>query len=133
MGGDNDGKNWVNNLEITVSGASVGNGNFIFSDFDQVSFNSASVVFDLSEELVGQGDIDWGTCSNGCGDFNLFSASNADSPTGYFANVLATDAGDGDRMALAAFTPTVVSEPSTLALFALGVMGLASRRFKKKS
>ena len=32
-----------------------------------------------------------------------------------------------------AFIPTDVPEPSTLAIFALGLMGLASRRFMKKS
>ena len=32
-----------------------------------------------------------------------------------------------------AYTPTSVPEPSTLAIFALGMIGLASRRFKKQS
>jgi hypothetical protein len=34
--------------------------------------------------------------------------------------------------ALAAGVTTSVPEPSTLAIFALGIMGLASRKFKKK-
>ena len=30
-------------------------------------------------------------------------------------------------------SPTSIPEPSTLAIFALGMMGLVTRRFKKKS
>jgi hypothetical protein len=38
-----------------------------------------------------------------------------------------------DNFAATASSSTAVSAPSTLAIFALGLMGLASRRFKKKS
>jgi hypothetical protein len=38
-----------------------------------------------------------------------------------------------DNFAATASSSTAVSAPSTLAIFALGLMGLASRRFKKKA
>ncbi|MBU2925521.1 PEP-CTERM sorting domain-containing protein [Colwellia sp. C2M11] len=39
----------------------------------------------------------------------------------------------GYQIRLSAPAATTVSEPSTLAIVALGLMGFASRRFKKKS
>jgi hypothetical protein len=51
----------------------------------------------------------------------------------YF-NIVQSLSGSGPLF-ITAFTPTEteVPEPSTLAIFALGMMGLASRRFKKQS
>ena len=41
--------------------------------------------------------------------------------------------GAGNFISIIAASPSAVPEPSTLAIFALGMIGLASRRFKKQS
>jgi len=51
----------------------------------------------------------------------------------HWANVSTNPDGWLNDMAWLAYRPAEVPEPSTLALFALGLMGLASRRFEKKS
>jgi hypothetical protein len=44
-----------------------------------------------------------------------------------------TNSANGQEVALVSFSAVDVSEPSTLAFFALAALGLASRRFKRKS
>lgn len=44
-----------------------------------------------------------------------------------------TNSANGQEVALVSFSTVDVPEPSTFAIFALGMIGLASRRFKRKS
>lgn len=44
-----------------------------------------------------------------------------------------TNSANGQEVALVSFSTVDVPEPSTFAIFALGMMGLAARRFKRKS
>lgn len=60
--------------------------------------------------------------------FNIYYESNGD--WGINISGVSSDLGRGARITL---PTTEVPEPSTLAIFALGLMGLASRRFKKQA
>lgn len=120
------GTNWVHDFELTLNGEGYNNTFFDFDDTFLISLNSL-VFLDLTQELVGQNN--WGTCYTGeCGDFN-FIVQGAISPNGFFEFRTA----NGESLQLTSFTPTQVPEPSTLVVFALGMIGLASGRFKKKS
>jgi len=71
-----------------------------------------------------------GTASNGFvpGGWGGSSSTYTVLPTGEYALTLITSDGS-----IIGRTATDVPEPSTLAIFALGMIGLASRRFKKQS
>jgi sugar lactone lactonase YvrE len=96
---------FVQDFEITITGASSGNGSFNLSDFSEIVFNTGLAPLDLTQELVGQPtDLDpWGTSQPGAtgGDFNLFSSSGAPNGTYYFE----LTANGGDQMLLTSFAP----------------------------
>jgi hypothetical protein len=73
---------------------------------------------------------------SGNGNQNFFyNNGNAAFSEGSFINIEGTQAGNTSNFVMPALrvnTTTQVPEPSTLAIFALGIMGLASRRFKKQ-
>ena len=116
----------VTAIDLTVAGASAGNGTFTTSDFSggMLIFDTGGVTLDLSTEFVGQGG--WGIST---GDFNIFGSGSA--PVGWDVFTLGADGGSGDLMLLTSFAPASVPEPSMLAaLIGLGGLGfvLGQRR-----
>ena len=121
----------VLNLEVTVSGASSGNGIFTTSAFDEIVFSTGGVALDLATELVGQvtDGGPWGQTGllGENGDFNLFSSgTDPAAPTGTFFFELTTNGGLGDDMALTSFRP--VPAPAALSLLGLAGLGAPRRR-----
>jgi hypothetical protein len=79
----------------------------------------------LNDSLVISSDI-----TSSANQYKEFSFSGVD-----FNKVILTSqfrAGVLDNLQFGKSIPSQVPEPSTLAIFALGIMGLASRRFKKQ-
>jgi hypothetical protein len=87
-------------LQVTVSGATSGNGTFDLTDFSSIAWCTNGARLNLCAELVGQPTRDdpWGTPSGGDGgDFNLFAAT-PQAPEGEWYFTLCPDhgqAGDG--------------------------------------
>ena len=94
---------WVNSLNVTVSGASAGNGTFTTTDFGRIVFRSNGFTLNLNAELVGQNG---GLFTGSNGDFNIFRAAGTPTaPTGYTLNVLGAGSGySGDQMQLISFS-----------------------------
>jgi len=107
----------VSALSVTVTGASAGNGTFGLSDFSSLVWNTGGNTLDFSQELLAQGLF----------DFNLFNAVGSGAPTGVAPFVFTTNEGTADSMQLLSMTPQV-PVPATLALLAVGMLGLAARR-----
>lgn len=117
-------------LDITVTGASSGNGHFTKSSFGFVAWQTNGVL-DFTLPLFGQPTQDhpWGTTyDHYSGDFNLFGE--ADAPGGQSAFHLATYGGHGDVMVLTSMKATTVPEPLSVALVLAGlsVVGVSARR-----
>jgi hypothetical protein len=128
----------ITNVVLTVSDASVGNGTFTTSDFDDYFFNW-NTALNLFANLFGQPqDVGgpWGTHEGQPGfveeahDFNLFADFGSGAPDGTFFFELTTAEGDGDSMYLTSFNPIEVQapEPATLLLLGAGVGAAAVRR-----
>jgi hypothetical protein len=126
----------VSNLQLTVAGAAEGgNGTFGLNDFFAISF-SAPNNLDFSQQLIGQTllngclyGLSSGTCSEGnAGDFNLFSAgSTAPNGTNYFLLTTASQ----DNLLITSLAPeAAVPEPTSVALFGVGLLGFAASRRK---
>lgn len=101
---------FVLDLQVTVAGATAGNGTFIRDDFSSIAWNSNGAVLDLGTELVGQptSDLAWGTEGSfgQAGDFNLFDSGNtAGAPNGVFYFLLGANEGSGETMTLRTFAP----------------------------
>ncbi|WP_411827873.1 PEP-CTERM sorting domain-containing protein [Luteolibacter sp. AS25] len=108
---------YLDSITMTVSGASIGNGTFTKSDFNNFTFSSNNAL-DFTQELVGQ---------TGFIDFNVHGAP--PSPNGTYNFKLWTNGtSNGDEMELTSLAP--VPEPSSAALLAGGVVFflVASRR-----
>jgi len=127
----------LGSLNITISGASSGNGSFSAGDFTYFYFLGLAQL-DLSQELIGQ------TMNNGClfgtstgicgdgqgGDFNIFGAFPAPNGVYYFDLALSS----GERMMVTSIIqPSDVPEPASIALFGLAAAGLALARRRKQS
>jgi hypothetical protein len=97
-------------LQVTVSGASSGNGTFGLTDFNRIAWCTNRPGLDLCAELVGQSTWNdpWGTPSDGDGgDFNLFGfiPEDPDPPTlqppyGEWYFTLCADGGQAECMLL---------------------------------
>jgi hypothetical protein len=121
----------VLNIEVTVSGASIGNGTFTTSAFNFINFNTGGATLDLTTELVGQTTVGgpWGQTGlvGANGDFNLFSNfTDPAAPNGTDFFELTTEGLNGDIMALTSFRP--VPAPAALSLLGLAGIGAARRR-----
>ncbi len=131
--------NTFQNFQLTVTGASSGNGVFTGADFSSIFINTAGGTLDFHSELIGQSTPGgaWGTASypSMVGDFNVFSSgSNPLTPTGTSAFTLHT--GGGESILLTSFAPappsSVVAVPETstwvMGFLALGAVVFMVRR-----
>ena len=139
----------VLDLQVTVSGASAGNGTFHLADFTEVVLDTNGGTLDFSQQLIGQptSGNPFGTtdiCTEGPlggtgGDFNLFTSA-PPPPEGIWWFTLGANDGNADCMVLQSLTaapiqavrtqvPTL-SEWGLLALLALMAVaaGFALRR-----
>jgi hypothetical protein len=115
----------VIDFSLTVSGANSGNGTFGLSDVTNWVW-SLKAPLNLSQELMGQAGFD---------DFNWcissdFDGCKAPAPGGVDRFQIQTDAKTDDYLVLTSMKPAQVSEPASLALFALGLIGLSMVRRK---
>jgi hypothetical protein len=82
----------VLDLQLTVTGASTGNGTYALDDFTGVRWNTNGATLDLTTELIGQStpESPWGTTYDGdSGDFNLFIDGGEPAPRGSYGPVAA--------------------------------------------
>jgi len=127
------------NFQLTVTGASSGNGVFTGADFSTLFLNTAGGTLDFHSELIGQSTPlgAWGTTSFPftVGDFNLFSNGlNPLTPNGSSLFTLLT--GGGESILLTSFAPStpspVVAVPETstwvMGFLALGAIVFMVRR-----
>jgi hypothetical protein len=123
---------WLEDLSITVTGASSGNGTFTLPDFYDMVWNTNGGTLDLTEQLFGQptSGSPWGTPNGHGGDLNFWS-SGAGEPSAYTYFTLATSGGDGDWLLLVSATANPVPEPATCALLAAGLAGLVILKRKR--
>ena len=134
--------NAFQNFQLTVSGASSGNGVFTGSDFSVIFLNTAGGTLDFHSELVGQTTPSglWGAVSFPVvtGDFNLFSNGiSLLTPTG--ASIFTLNTGGGETLVLSSFAPVAVApvaavpETGTLVMgfLALGAVVFMARRRSK--
>ncbi len=126
------------NFQLTVSGASAGNGVFTGSDYSLIFLNTALGMLDFHSELVGQttpGGL-WGATAfpTMVGDFNFFSNGlTLLTPSG--SSVFSLLSGGGESMLLTTFAPVsaapvAVPETSTwvMGFLALGAVFFMLRR-----
>jgi hypothetical protein len=89
-------------LQVTVSGATSGNGTFDLTDFGSIAWCTNGARLNLCTEIVGQPTRDdpWGTPSGGDGgDFNLFGDT-PQAPEGEWYFTLCADDGRAECMSL---------------------------------
>lgn len=115
-------------------------------------YNGYSMGFTAIGDAISQNTADTSSYINGNQGLSIHTNYNGSSHGGIFFNtqdssISPTDFGSGYRIgnvsnlnsssaydfAIFVESAQAVSEPSTLAIFALGLISLASRRFKKKS
>lgn len=126
----------VDDFEITITGASSGNGTFDLSDFDPIILELLGPSpFDFSQELIGQNPSGVAEFSpllppGSGGDFNIFS--NGSDPRVFFFQI-ATSGGVGDSLLLTSFAPAASTpEPTAiLGLIGVGILGVNSRLKRK--
>jgi hypothetical protein len=86
-------------LNVTVSGASAGNGTYGIGSFSHVNWNTNGVTLNLTTSLIGQAG--WGPGIGG--DFNLFGSAPA--PNGVDPFLLGANGGAGTNMTLSQMAP----------------------------
>lgn len=120
--------------QLTVTGASIGNGSFTLADIQTVPGQEngwlwrLSAPIDLASELVGQAgfiDFNWCAFTAACG--------NPAAPGGNSPLHIRTAGETGDILSLTSMAPTSVPEPFTLGLFGAGLAGVVAARRRKKS
>ena len=120
---------WFVDIQLTIQGATSGNGVFQKSDFEGLVWDTSGGTLNLNQELVGQvtSNKPWGTTTDSLsGDFNIFAAVGSPSaPTGtsYFQ---LTPSGSSDTMNLVSFAP--IPEPSSSMLIVFGAVALGLKR-----
>lgn len=108
----------VLDLQVTVAGASSGNGTYTRDDFSDIAWDSNGGAINFSEEWVGQptNGLPWGTSltSGEAGDFNLFMSETATTgtPNGVFYFLLGADEGQAEEMSLRTFAPGPAEIPA---------------------
>ena len=118
--------NAFQNFQLTVSGASAGNGAFTGGDFSTIFLNTAGGTLDFHSQLVGQttpGGL-WGAAAfpTTVGDFNLFSnGSNILTPTG--SSIFTLHTGGGESILLTSFAPAVPAAPVAVPETSTWIMG----------
>ena len=137
----------VTGLSVTVTGSTggLGDGNFNLADFDAVLFDTSTIALDLAKQLIGQATSSpngktWGQddpvnplpspAAFYTGDFQLFAKAGSAAPYGIYPFQVGTNGGNNDGMQLVSF---VVPEPSSFALFGLGLGLLAYAKKDKKA
>jgi hypothetical protein len=120
---------WFIDVQLTIQGATSGNGTFQKSDFQGLYWDTEGATLNLNQELVGQptSNQPWGTPAiSTSGDFNLFRAAGSpNAPTGTLYFQL-TPSGSSNTMNLTSFAP--VPEPSSAMLVAFATFSLAISR-----
>ena len=100
--------NALQNFQLTVAGASSGNGVFTASDFGLIVLNTASGTLDFHSELVGQTTPSglWGAAAfpSTLGDFNFLS-NGLSSLTPSGVSMFAFRTGGGETLLLTSFAP----------------------------
>lgn len=135
----------VFSYDVTFSGTIVDNLCVFFSDCDgtrtlQIGFNGSN---DLDSVFIDNNQFSYGLLLN-VNDVVNFSTSDFTSWTSLLTPLSVSTSCSGDCFnglgnaqlsgtATLSYEYTEVPEPSTIAIFALGLMGLASSRFKKQS
>ena len=72
-------------LNVTVSGAAMGNGTYAITDFTGVVFDTNGGTLNFGSQLVGQPTTGspWATLGENSGDFNLFSSGSVRGTSNY--------------------------------------------------
>jgi hypothetical protein len=132
---------FVTALQLTISGASSGNGTFTLTDFNSLRFYTPSTSdhLDLSQNLIGQTlssgcayGTSVGSCGNGNGgDFNIFGNNSLD-PIGAWYFQLQTSGGSGDSLLVTSIS-AAVPEPSTWAMMILGFAGVGFMAYRRRN
>ena len=131
--------NAFQNFQLTVSGASAGNGAFTGGDFGTIFLNTANGTLDFHSELIGQSTPGgaWGPGvfpAPSVGDFNLFTNGLSPlTPNGLTTFTLRTSGGESillTSFAPVAAAPVAVPETSTwvMGFLAIGVVVFIARR-----
>ena len=134
----------VTALNVTVTGSvgGIGDGTFTLADYEAMVFDTTSDALNLGKELIGQPTSSpnskaWGQddpigssdpAASYTGDFQIFSLSSSLAPSGAYPFQLATNG--GDYMQLVSFAPagSDIPEPTSFALFGLGLVAMAWAR-----
>ncbi len=109
-------------FEITVIGATAGNGIYtlIDGDFEDFVIWEVDSPVDLTQDLFGQ---------TGFSDFNFFGEIGSNAPAGSGPLTITTAEDTGDQLAMTSFM--AVPEPTSMALFCLAGSSLLLRRRRK--
>ena len=98
-------------LDVTVSGASAGNGTFSIGSFTQVEFFTSGATLDLTQSLIGQSTPGgpWGPV--GGGGLFVFSSSGPPAPTAADPFIIAANGGAATSMTLTQMGPAGAPPP----------------------
>lgn len=135
----------IQGLDVTISGASSGNGHFTKHDFSGISFYMADKL-DFRRDLIGQevtvnhgpwsDEVQYGDAAGQSGGFDLFAAGDiAPTTVAPFAMVTDRSGAESDYLTvssiLARDAVSAVPEPQTYAMLMAG-LGLLAWRARRK-